>query len=181
MNERAFRLVYNMVRGDSVWCDWESAWNEACDPERSISESRRMFYNQVWMAEGRLYSPEDWKRIEANGDLEPGDTICLGFDGGKSDDATALMAIRVSDGLSVPLLLEERPAEWEGHWEVNREIVESAVHKAFRDYNVVAFMLMSRCGSLTFMSGVWLMGRRWWFMLLMGLLLLICVVLSVVW
>lgn len=105
MNERVFHIVYDMVRGDSVWCDWESAWNEACDPERSISESRRMFYNQVWMAEGRLYSPEDWKRIESKGELEPGDTICLGFDGGKSDDATALMAIRVSDGLSVLLLL----------------------------------------------------------------------------
>lgn len=139
VNERVFHLVYDMVRGDSVWCDWESAWNEVCDPSRSVSESRRMFYNQVWMAEGRLYSPDDWKRIEAKGDLEPGDTICLGFDGGKSDDATALMAIRVSDGLSVPLLLEERPADWEGHWEVNREVVESAVHRAFRDYNVVAF------------------------------------------
>ena len=139
VNERVFKLVYEMVRGDSVWCDPETTWNLVSQPSRAVSKSRRMFYNQVWMAEGRLYSPEDWKRLERKDTLNLGDTVCLGFDGGKSDDATALIAVRVSDGLAVPLLLEERPPDWEGRWEVDREKVDSAVHKAFRDYKVVGF------------------------------------------
>lgn len=139
VNERVFKIVYNMVRGDSVWCNADRTWEEVTDPTRAVSESRRMFYNQVWMAEGRLYSPEDWKRLERKDTLNLGDTVCLGFDGGKSDDATALVAVRVSDGLAVPLLLEERPPDWEGRWEVDREKVDSAVHKAFRDFNVVGF------------------------------------------
>lgn len=139
LNERVFKIVYEMVRGDSVWCDPVSAWNTVLDPSRPPSESRRMFYNQVWQGEGHLYSSAEWKAIERKGVLEPGDTICLGFDGGKSDDATALVAIRVRDSLMVPLLLEERPEGLEGKWEVDRARVDSKVHEVMRTYKVVGF------------------------------------------
>jgi phage terminase large subunit-like protein len=99
-----------------------------------------MYLNQVWQPEGNLYSSAEWKRIEREGVvLEPGDTICLGFDGGKTDDATALVAVRVKDALIVPLLVEERPEGWEGRWEVNYEKVDSMIHWCFREYNVVGF------------------------------------------
>lgn len=139
LDERVFKIVYSMVRGDSVWCDPEDAWLSTLNPSRPTAESRRMYLNQVWQPEGNLYSSAEWKRIERKGSLEPGDTICLGFDGGKSDDATALVAIRVRDALMVPLLLEERPDGLDGAWEVDRLRVDSAVHKAFREYNVVGF------------------------------------------
>jgi phage terminase large subunit-like protein len=80
--------------------------------------------------------------------LNPGDEIVLGFDGGKTDDATALVAIRVHD--QVAFLLEvweapDLPSQRERNgtrvnvWSVPREEVDSAVHEAFRVYEVSAF------------------------------------------
>lgn len=139
LDERVFKVLYNAVRGDSVWCDADEAWRSVLNPSRPTSESRRMYLNQVWQPEGNLYSSAEWKRIERKATLDPGDRIVLGFDGGKSDDSTALIAIRVSDGLMVPLLLEEKPLDLAGDWEVNRERVDSTVHRCFRDYDIVGF------------------------------------------
>ena len=139
LDERVFKVLYNAVRGDSVWCDADEAWRSVLNPSRPTSESRRMYLNQVWQPEGNLYSSAEWKRIERKATLDPGDRIVLGFDGGKSDDSTALVAIRVSDGLMVPLLLEEKPLDLAGDWEVDRERVDSTVHRCFRDYDVVGF------------------------------------------
>ena len=139
LDERVFKVLYNAVRGDSVWCDADEAWRSVLNPSRPTSESRRMYLNQVWQPEGNLYSSAEWKRIERKATLDPGDRIVLGFDGGKSDDSTALIAIRVSDGLMVPLLLEEKPLDLAGDWEVDRERVDSMVHRCFRDYDVVGF------------------------------------------
>lgn len=139
LDERVFKVLYNAVRGDSVWCDADEAWRSVLNPSRPTSESRRMYLNQVWQPEGNLFSSAEWKRIERKATLEPGDRVVLGFDGGKSDDSTALVAIRVSDGLMVPLLLEEKPLDLAGDWEVDRERVDSMVHRCFRDYDVVGF------------------------------------------
>ncbi|WP_165218194.1 terminase [Schaalia sp. ZJ1691] len=139
LSERVFKIVYSMVRGDSYWCDPESAWTSTMSPTRPTSESRRMFLNQVWQPEDSLYSSAEWKRIERKATLAKGDRVCLGFDGGKSDDSTALVAIRVSDGLMVPLLLEEKPEDMRDRWEVDRGRVDSKVHEVFRDYDVVGF------------------------------------------
>lgn len=139
LDERVFKVLYNAVRGDSVWCDADEAWRSVLNPSRPTSESRRMYLNQVWQPEGNLFSSAEWKRIERKATLEPGDRVVLGFDGGKSDDSTALIGIRVSDGLMVPLLLEEKPLDLAGDWEVDRERVDSMVHRCFRDYDVVGF------------------------------------------
>lgn len=140
MTERVFKVLYKAVRGDSVWCDADEAWRSVLNPSRPVSESRRMYLNQVWQPEGNLYSAAEWKAIERPGAvLEAGDKICLGFDGGKSDDATALVGVRVSDGLMVPLLLEEKPLDLNVPWEVDRDRVDSMVHRVFSEYEVVGF------------------------------------------
>lgn len=140
LTERVFKIIYKVVRGDSVWCDPDKTWLLVLDKNRPTSESRRMFLNQINQPEGSLYKAEEWDRIKVSNTLRPGDRICLGFDGGKSDDATALVAIRIRDGLIVPLCLEEKPLDSpDDDWEVNRARVDSAVHRAFRDYNVAAF------------------------------------------
>ena len=95
-----------------------------------------MWLNQITSTEDALWSEADWRMLETDLYLKPGDTITLGFDGGRTDDATALVAIRVSDLLTVPLGIWEK--EGEG-WIVDRQAVHSAVALAFRTYNVVAF------------------------------------------
>ena len=145
LTPEALRIVLPKIRGDAVWLDIEDIIMSVLNTQIAASRSRRMYLNQIIAEEDAIYGPEHWDPLEVEGAvLRPGDKITLGFDGGKSDDATALVALRVSDGVAFVLALEERPDSWptgEGapRWEVDRERVNSAVHDAFRLYSVQGF------------------------------------------
>lgn len=141
----ALRITIPKIRGDAAWLDVEAIIQSVLDTTISASRSRRMWLNQIVAEEDAVYGPEHWKAIE-NPDaiLVPGDEIVMGFDGGRTDDATALVAIRVKDHCAFILCLEEKPENWptgEGapKWQVNTEKVDSAVHNAFGTYTVKAF------------------------------------------
>lgn len=73
-------------------------------------------------------------------DVVPSTEIVPGFDGGKTDDATALVAKWISDGCIFPIMVCERPPkESESDGEVNREEVDAYVHCCFRTFRVEAF------------------------------------------
>ena len=102
-----------------------------------------MWLNQILAADEQLVGPAEYDPLVSKGDcLGPGDRIVLGFDGGDKNDATALVAIRVLDGLIQPLLIEERPTDWDTSegakpWFVDRLKVDLAVASAFQEYKVV--------------------------------------------
>lgn len=99
-----------------------------------------MFLNQLATAEDQLISPEDWDECATDDRLEDGDAITLGFDGGRTDDATALVAMRVRDRLIVPVGLWGRPDGPAGDgWAVDRQAVDGAVRNAMERYDVQAF------------------------------------------
>ena len=145
LTAEALRIVLPKIRGDAVWLNVETIIKSILNLTISPSRSRRMYLNQIVAEEDALYSPQQWgalKRDDAM--LMPGDKIVMGFDGGKTDDATALVAIRVSDLCAFTLGLWERPDNWptgEGapRWEVPRDLVDSAVHDSFRLYDVQGF------------------------------------------
>lgn len=134
-------LVLDRVRGDAVWLVIDTIIQSISDTTIAQSRSRRMWLNQIVAEEEALHGPETWDvLLDENAMLMPGDEITLGFDGGKTDDATALVALRIKDLLAVPLIIEEKPDGPEGEgWEVNRDKVDDAVHHAFRTYKVKAF------------------------------------------
>lgn len=88
-----------------------------------------------------MYGPAEWRACQRDGMvLNPGDAIVLGFDGGKTDDATALVAIRISDSTAFVIDVWEKPDGPQGeNWEVNRELVDSRVHETFQLYDIRAF------------------------------------------
>ena len=133
--------ILPLIRGDSVWLDIESIIPSILDTSIPASRSRRMWLNQIVAEEDALYGPSEWEDVaDDDAVLAPGDEIVMGFDGGKSDDATALVALRVSDATAFPLLIEEKPDGPLGDgWTVDREKVDSAVHEAFRLYDVKGF------------------------------------------
>ena len=141
----ALRVVLPKIRGDATWLNVENIIKSVLDSTISPARSRRMFLNQVVADADALYEESDWDSLRVEDHLRPGDKIVLGFDGGRSDDSTALVAIRASDGLTQALLVEERPNEVGARdkdapkWEVNRAKVDSAVHAAFATYEVVGF------------------------------------------
>lgn len=134
----AIEKVITIIRGDSIWLDPETVASDFFDPLIPLSESRRKWYNQVVADSDAIYSPEQIKAAEIPAQLRPGDEITLGFDGGRTDDATALVAIRIKDRVAIPIRVWERPRGVED-WIVPHDQVDSAVHDTFSRYKVKAF------------------------------------------
>ena len=141
LTPEALRLVFPKIRGDAVWLRVEEVLDSILSTTMSPSRSRRMWLNQIVAEEDALYNEGDWRDLLVeDAVLLPGDEIVMGFDGGKSDDATALVALRVSDRVAFVLgCWEKDDKPGSEHWQVPRESVDGAVRAAFRDYKVQAF------------------------------------------
>ncbi|WIM95779.1 terminase [Actinoplanes oblitus] len=141
LTPEALRIVIPKIRGDAVWLRVDTIIQSVLDITLSPARSRRMWLNQIVADEDALFGPENWVPLYVEGaTLKPGDEIVMGFDGGKSDDSTGIVAIRTSDRVAFVLGLWERPDGPAGDgWEVDRSAVDSAVHDAFRVFNVQGF------------------------------------------
>ncbi|APC43163.1 terminase large subunit [Mycobacterium phage Phaded] len=137
-----------IARGDSTWLPIEDIIKSILSTKNVITESRRKFLNQVNAAEDSWLSPQEWDRNYADAEkyLEKmgyeftpparGEKIALGFDGSKSNDWTALVGCRISDGFLFVIKIWD-PNKFGG--EVPREDVDATVHSTFKHYDVVAF------------------------------------------
>ncbi|WP_234390422.1 Terminase [Streptomyces sp. MMG1533] len=124
----------------AAWMDLDGIIAEIWDPQSSPSDSRRYWLNQPVAAEDALLDPGEWAKCLTDERLQDGDEITLGFDGGKSDDATVLIAMRISDRLVQPLGMWERPdGPLAKGWEVDRKQVSDLVANAFGRFQVRAF------------------------------------------
>jgi hypothetical protein len=143
LTPEAMEIILPKIMGDASWLNVKAIIQSVLNRTIAASRSRRMFYNQVVAEEDALYGPLEWDAcLDLGAELMPKDEIVLGFDGGKTHDSTALVAMRVKDNLAVPLGIWEKDDEkygWAEGEEINAELVDSAVHEAFRYYNVVAF------------------------------------------
>lgn len=138
-----FREALLRIRGDATWLNPDEIEAEIGGGTgfTTKARARRMWLNQILAESDALHGPETWDHLgDTEEMLEPGDEVVLGFDGGKTDDSTALVAIRVRDHCAFLIHLQERPDDSSGQdWEVDRRKVDSAVHEAFRTYTVRAF------------------------------------------
>ena len=149
------KRVIEGVRGDSWWFPVDNAVESMLDTTVPLPKRIRYWFNRVVQGENALYGPNDYEAIAVrNAHHMPGDEIVLGFDGGKTDDSTALVAIRVSDGLAQLIRVWEKPADaprggrddvtWQREanvqkWEVPTEEVDAKVREVFEAFNVVGF------------------------------------------
>jgi phage terminase large subunit-like protein len=145
---KAFEEAY----GDALeWNDLDGLINGVFDLKRKESDTRRFFLNSITSSNDAWMPVEAWSarniatliRLgEADDYLAPtfGDQITLGFDGARSNDASALVACRVSDHHLFPLLIREKPDGPEGeNWTVDRDEFDAAVRGAFEKFNVIGF------------------------------------------
>ena len=133
-------IIENMI-GDSTWTRVDSVLASIRKSSISPARSRRMWYNQVLADEDSLVAPSDWESLKDEGlILKPGDAIVMGLDGGKSDDSTALVAIRPKDMATFVLGMWEKPTGPSGDgWELDAKLVDLAVDAAFGRYRVEGF------------------------------------------
>lgn len=138
MHPVALEVVIPIIRGDATWLNVKSIMASIQNEAIPVVRSRRMWLNQIRASDDSMYSESDWDVLECTDYLRDGDEVVLGMDGGRTDDSTALIAIRVSDGLVTLLDIWEKP-DGVDRWKVNPEAVDSKVAWAHRTYKVVGF------------------------------------------
>ena len=136
----ALREVYGPAAG---WMDLPGiVENEFWDLTKAPEESRRYFFNQRSSAATAWTTAPEWTACHdpERPPLLDGDTVAMFFDGSKNDDATGLVAVRMSDGHAAVLHCQEKPEGPAGAgWEVDRAAADLAVRTAFDRFDVVGF------------------------------------------
>lgn len=143
LTAEAAPAVVAAVRGDSTWLDVERVCASIMDPRNPPSRSRRFWFNQVIAAEDAWVTPQDFELCQAHEGvppLAPGDETVIFLDCSKSDDSTAIVGCRLSDGLVVTLGLWQKPPGERGKgWTAPREKVDETIGRIMQAYRVVAF------------------------------------------
>jgi hypothetical protein len=133
--------VIRSIRGDSTWLNVDRIVQSIADARNPPSRSRRFWYNQIVAAEDAWLGVQAWDALGSREQLADDEQIVAFFDGSKSDDATGLVACRVSDGKVFQLGVWQRPAGWDakrmGPWTVNREDVDRVVEETFARFRVL--------------------------------------------
>lgn len=152
-HEQRMRNAFLEAYGDAIaWHDLESLVDGLFDTHQSESETRRYFFNALVAATNAWVQIHEWTAVglsermkdpEWRSKFKPpakGDTITLGFDGGRSSDATVLIGCRVKDGYLFPIAIWEQPDGPEARgWQIDRDAVDAKVVETFKRFNVVAF------------------------------------------
>ncbi|OZF05280.1 terminase [Rhodococcus sp. 15-2388-1-1a] len=129
---------------DAPWSDLDRLEDEILDRRTTNADAIRFYLNGLAAAADAWVDPRKFDAL-ARGDLklEPNDQISMFLDCSKSEDATGLVAVRLSDGLVVTLGKWEKPQGWnpkkQGVYRVPRPDVDGRVRQAFDKYRVVWF------------------------------------------
>lgn len=137
----ALFAALQQVYGDCPWVDPHVIVNRIHDPRSDPGDSRRKYLNRPTAATDAWITPWQWEACTAaDVVVADGDEVVLFFDGSRSQDATALVGCRMSDGHLFLVGAWERPAGPVGTgWQVPVDEVDAAVDWAFEQYTVVAF------------------------------------------
>lgn len=136
-DEDSLRRGLLVARGDSTWLDIDRLVGEIYDPKTPVDMARRFYLNQIWAAQDSWLARVQWDgRVDATRVIADKELVCLGFDGSKSDDHTALIGCAVEDGHIFTLGVWD-PEVHGG--EAPRAEIDLAVRSAFDRYDVVGF------------------------------------------
>jgi hypothetical protein len=134
----ALREGLTYLYKDAPWVNIDRIIAEIYDLNTHPADARRFYLNAVVTADDALVAATEWDACKVDDLLVPGDEITLGLDGSKTDDATVLVAMRVSDRFSTVIGAAERDPR-DKNWEVDREFFDGLVASVFAQYKVVGF------------------------------------------
>lgn len=132
------------------WVNINGVLDDVFDPATTLSDAARYFGNKPH-ASAEAFVPYEVltaatvENLEAEGidAVTRHDPVVVGFDGswGRSrgvTDATAIVAMRVSDGLSWAVRVWEQPDNAQGRdWEPPRAEIDDTMRRFIQDFNVV--------------------------------------------
>ena len=129
------------------WVDLNRIQAEIWDPATLVSDASRFYGNKAHADADAFMQEHEWNAALST-DHEPvteKDAVVLGFDGSRHrkkgvTDATALVAMRVSDGLAWPVGVWEQPDTAAGRdWEPPEAEIEQTLHEFMESHHVVGF------------------------------------------
>lgn len=140
-DDEQLKAALREAADDALWYDEDALVRAFRDPDSSQEEGQRYWLNQSVAAKNQFCTREQWSSRSGGkgGWLRPNDAISLGFDGSRYSDATALIAVRVHDGLSQALAVWEKPDGAGIDWQVDENDVDLAVDDAMATYRVLLF------------------------------------------
>lgn len=129
---------------DATWGDLPRLSAEMMDTRTSVADTIRYYLNGLAAEEDAWVEPGNFDALAAADTVvADGDQIALFLDCSKSDDATGIVACRLSDMFVWPLGVWQRPRGWDDHrhgrWLVPRDVVDAEVRAAFTRYRVSWF------------------------------------------
>lgn len=134
--ERGLRQAYM----DAPWIDIERLIAEVQDLRTPPADSIRFYLNGLAAAEDAWVDPRRFDAL-ARPDVvvSDGEQVTMFLDCSKSEDATGLVACRVSDGHVFVLGVWRRPHGHRDRWLVPRHEVDAVVREAMDRYRVMWF------------------------------------------
>ena len=126
---------------DAPWADLERLVDEVLDPRTSPGDSIRFYLNGLAAAEDAWVDPRSFDSMaDPTLKLEDGDQIAMFLDCSKSEDATGLVASRISDGAVFQLGVWQKPHGDRGKdWLAPRQEVDGVVRRSFERFRVQWF------------------------------------------
>lgn len=112
-------------------------FHEVRSPRHLEADRRRFFLNEIVVGESVFVDPVRWDLAGREDEtLLADDAIAIGFDGSKYQDATALVASRITDARLFCLRVWEKPQGAGRDWKVPAPEVDRAVRDTFAAYRV---------------------------------------------
>jgi len=135
--EKALDFVYH----DCWWANKRAMKNRIFDIRTPPDASKRKYFNWPTATVDAWVEQQQWAaRADSTIVVADKDDVVLFFDGSKSQDATALIGCRVSDGHIFTLGVWEKPLGEAGRgWTVPIAEVELELDRAFERFKVRAF------------------------------------------
>lgn len=126
---------------DAPWVDLDRIYGEMGDSSNTIADLLRYYFNATAANESGWVEP---RAFDACGRsdivIEPQTQIALALDCSKSEDATALVGVRISDGHVITFAVWSKPhGPRKQKWLVPRGEVDAKVRWVHKNYDVVAF------------------------------------------
>lgn len=158
-DEGLLRQAIEESYGEALdWNSVEDIVDKIFDHRTQLRASMRYYLNAITAASNAWLTPAQLSAVTVGSEayeaavecdrakeawrdyVEPGCEITLGFDGAVTNDATALVGCRVSDGVLFPIRIDECPDGPEAReWSVDEQGFDAAVADAFDRYKVVGF------------------------------------------
>lgn len=130
---KGLRVCYGPA---AAWMPLEKIADDYRDPRVDRGDWLRYFWNRATSGTSDFVDGSRWDALAAEDYLTPGDAVALGFDGSQSDDSTALIASRISDGRLFTVKVWERPTDAPPDWRVDRGDVDRVLTDTFTAYEV---------------------------------------------